>query len=1638
MKKLFCLIPLFFSFLYLNAQILDFGLSKYSFNSTVSAIVKGADGSTYIGGNFTQVALWSGNGVYFDGSSGVQNTDYVKVVGNIWKVVSIPSGGWFIGGYFTSINGEPRNGLARINADGSLHAFNPNMNNGVFALALDGSGNLYAGGDFTTVGDNTTRNRLCKFDNMGVLDATFNPNMNALVNTLAVDGSGNLYAGGSFTTVGGSTTRNRLCKFDNTGVLTSFDPNMNASVNTLALDGSGNLYAGGDFTTVGGNTTRNRLCKFDNAGVLTGFDPNMNVSVNTLLLDGSGSLYAGGSFTTVGGSTSRIRLCKFNNVGVLDATFNPNMNASVYTLALDGSGNLYAGGDFTTVGGSTTRNRLCKFDNMGALTSFDPNMSSRVTTLALDGSGNLYAGGQFRTIGGSTSRNYLCKLDPSGVLTSFDPNMNSTVYTLALDGSGNLYAGGNFTTVGGNTTRNRLCKFDNAGVLDATFNPNMNGIVRTLVVDGSGSLYAGGSFRTIGGSTSRNYLCKFDPEGDLTSFNPNMNSIVFTLVVDGSGNLYAGGAFTTVGGNTTRYRLCKFDPEGELTSFNPNMSDQVHALAVDASRNLYAGGDFTTVGGNSTRNRLCKFDNAGVLTSFNPNMIGKVSTLALDGSGNLYAGGQFTSAGGTPRNRLCKFDNTGVLTSFNPNLNSIVQVLALDGSGNLCVGGSFTSPSPFVAFYSTCIQPTVISSTPAARCGSGSVTLSATASEGANIKWYTELGSEIALEDDATYDLSGNDLIINNLTTTTTFYAEAVNGNCLSSLRTPVTATVNVIPSAAVNQSEDILFAVENDATTYEWLDCNNGDAVVGTSQLFTATQDGDYKLRITKNGCTNTASSCINAVIPISEISSNLDVTFDTDGMATTAFSSTNQVARTVQFLADGSSIVAGDRWNATTSRRELAVVKYLENGSLDPSFGTGGKFTLDLGDNLSVRRMEINASNEIFIAGSAQELGSDDVKGIVVKMTNAGALASSFGTSGVLRYGNAVKNTIFNDIKLESTNLILVGMQEDVTHVSFPPTPEARMIMIKVDNTGALVNGFGTSGRVELSLDNTGTAEQFMEVELNGSGEIVVSGITATGNVLIVKYTSEGSLDPTFSGDGRFDFSLENGDLFPSTLSMSLSPQNDIILAGSGFDYNTFSQKVYVAKVLSNATLDPAFDTDGKLIYESPTNATVEQVKVASNGKILLAGGDDSKFSLTRLSANGTFDTSFGTDGVSLTTIGTTDQAFDMAISSTGKVMLVGSATISGDEQFAAIRYGSNCTAPTVISTEAGDRCGAGSINLEASASEGTIRWYDALSGGNLVGIGSTWTTPSNSSLTKTYWAEALNDACLSSSRTAVVAEIFNCTKLINKDCGNIGLKFDDIITFYKINSATNYQVKVNIGDNYEFILDRTAIQNKFRINNIPRRSYATTYRISVRYSTDNGVSWKPWGEECTIQTSTKLIVSDCGKTNVVLDDIINFFKIEGVTNYQVRTDINGESQFILNRTAVQNKFRINNIQPRLNGRTYNVSIRYSNDYGITWSAWGETCTVTTAPLGMKQQNTDELTFLENDLILETYPNPNDGNFTISSSHEGTFNIINELGQLIQKIEITKENNFQAKVENLRQGVYFVTGTINNEVITKKIVVQ
>ena len=77
-----------------------------------------------------------------------------------------------------------------------------------------------------------------------------------------------------------------------------------------------------------------------------------------------------------------------------------------------------------------------------------------------------------------------------------------------------------------------------------------------------------------------------------------------------------------------------------------------------------------------------------------------------------------------------------------------------------------------------------------------------------------------------------------------------------------------------------------------------------------------------------------------------------------------------------------------------------------------------------------------------------------------------------------------------------------------------------------------------------------------------------------------------------------------------------------------------------------------------------------------------------------------------------------------------------------------------PSILSTSGGNRCGPGTVTLNATADSGTLNWYSASTGGTLLGTGASFTTPSISTTTN-YYVEASNGTC-SSNRLTVTASI------------------------------------------------------------------------------------------------------------------------------------------------------------------------------------------------------------------------------------------------------------------------------------------
>jgi gliding motility-associated-like protein len=88
-----------------------------------------------------------------------------------------------------------------------------------------------------------------------------------------------------------------------------------------------------------------------------------------------------------------------------------------------------------------------------------------------------------------------------------------------------------------------------------------------------------------------------------------------------------------------------------------------------------------------------------------------------------------------------------------------------------------------------------------------------------------------------------------------------------------------------------------------------------------------------------------------------------------------------------------------------------------------------------------------------------------------------------------------------------------------------------------------------------------------------------------------------------------------------------------------------------------------------------------------------------------------------------------------------------------------------PIVIATSPVTVCGSNTATLSATTTSGTINWYATATGGNSIGSGTSFTTPTLSENT-TFYVDAINNGCSSGNRIPVLVQIFDLPDVEDED--------------------------------------------------------------------------------------------------------------------------------------------------------------------------------------------------------------------------------------------------------------------------------
>jgi uncharacterized delta-60 repeat protein len=329
--------------------------------------------------------------------------------------------------------------------------------------------------------------------------------------------------------------------------------------------------------------------------------------------------------------------------------------------------------------------------------------------------------------------------------------------------------------------------------------------------------------------------------------------------------------------------------------------------------------------------------------------------------------------------------------------------------------------------------------------------------------------------------------------------------------------------------------------------------------------------------------------------------------------------------------------------------------------------------------------------LAGVFEEAGmSKDLKTVLYKVVLISMLLGLSGFTIALAASGDL-DTTFDGDGMVTTNLVPsnpgradlaqdLALQPDGKIVavgySYEPSNSSQawdFAVTRYNPNGSLDTTFSGDGRRIVKLGEFATARAAV---VQPNGKIVVVGEVAGASgldVAIVRFNSNGTLDTTFSGDGKqiTDF----GGVDNSAYAVALQANGKIIVTGEGLSGQTLDFVVY--RYLSNGSLDPTFSGDGMVSfgfgagrYDYPADLAIQ-----SDGKIVVAGSSGlwitqegpvsvfvGDFAIARLNPNGTLDTTFSGNGRQVTDFGSNEVADGLALQPDGKLVMVGRKTGTG----------------------------------------------------------------------------------------------------------------------------------------------------------------------------------------------------------------------------------------------------------------------------------------------------------------------------------------------------------------------------------------
>ena len=325
-----------------------------------------------------------------------------------------------------------------------------------------------------------------------------------------------------------------------------------------------------------------------------------------------------------------------------------------------------------------------------------------------------------------------------------------------------------------------------------------------------------------------------------------------------------------------------------------------------------------------------------------------------------------------------------------------------------------------------------------------------------------------------------------------------------------------------------------------------------------------------------------------------DLDASFGEGGRVRTSFEALDSRfigsrAQAVAVQPDGRLVVAG----GTGAGTEFALARYLPSGALDPDFGDGGLVLTDLGGSVGgTTAFDVLLQPD----GRVVAVGIWDLRITAVRFGPDGTLDPTFGDGGVARVDLGAPAIAWSAALLGDGRVVVAG------------DSDMDVVVLRLGVDGALDPTFGDGGVVRFNFDEDGAGqllrsnETAQAVALTPGGGVVVAGWVvpaaeeSNSDVLLLRLTEAGTLDPSFGDGGVVTADVEFSDF---VYSLAVQPDGRSVVSGS-----TLGDALQV-RFLADGSRDVSFGEGGVVRTDyGDIGDTANAVTLDGDGRIVTAG--------------------------------------------------------------------------------------------------------------------------------------------------------------------------------------------------------------------------------------------------------------------------------------------------------------------------------------------------------------------------------------------------------------------------------------------------